>query len=177
MILLAVIVGLGVASVVVVPAVRRRSADRRRAEDVERAAADVADLLVVVLGSGAPVLDGVRWVAERGPHPVRPAFAAVIERTTGGTALAPALRVLADELGSPYRSLVAALIAASRDGAPTEAILLRLGDEARAARRRQIDRDARTLPVQLLFPLVVCSLPAVVFGAVAPLILVAIGRL
>ncbi len=156
---------------------RRRAVARRRIEDIERSVADVADLLIVVLGSGAGVIDGVRWVAERGPLPTRAAFVRVLERTAGGEPMVAALRVLPDELGAPYRAMVVALTAAVRDGTPTSALLLRLGDEARASRRREIERTARSLPVHLLFPLVMCSLPAVVVGAVLPLVLVAIDRL
>ncbi len=167
----------GVLTIVVVRVLVRRAVVRRRVEDIERSAADVADLLIVVLGSGAGVLEGVRWVAERGPQPTRPAFARVLERCAGGEPLATALRALPDELGGPYRAMAVALTAAVRDGTPTSALLLRLGDEARASRRREVERTARSLPVHLLFPLVLCSLPSVVVGAVLPLVLVAIGRL
>lgn len=155
----------------------RRAVARRRVEAIERASADVADLLIVVLGSGAGVLEGLRWVAEHGPGPTRPAFTRVLERCAGGQPLAAALRVLPDELGDSYCSLVVALTAAVRDGTPTSALLLRLGDEARVSRRRDVERTARSLAVHLLFPLVVCSLPSVVIGAVLPLVLVAVGRL
>lgn len=172
-----VIVVAGALAIVAARVLHRRAMVRRRLEDIERSAADVADLLLVVLGSGAGVLDGVRWVADRGPRPTRPAFAHVLERIAGGEPLVTALRVLPDELGGPYRAMAVALTAAVRDGTPTSALLLRLGDEARASRHREVERTARSLPVHLLFPLVLCSLPSVVIGAVLPLVLVSIGRL
>jgi hypothetical protein len=73
--------------------------------------------------------------------------------------------------------MVAALTATIRDGAPTSSLLLRLGDEARAVRRRQNERRARSVPVQMLFPLVCCSLPAVIVGTVLPLVLIGVDRL
>jgi hypothetical protein len=56
-------------------------------------------------------------------------------------------------------------------------LLTRLGAEARSARRIQAEIRARRLPVQLLFPLVVCSLPALLVGAVLPLLLLSFRSL
>lgn len=154
---------------------KRRVRERQRA--VDDALAEVADLLLVVLGAGVGVGQSVGWLAERGPEVVRPAFAGVVERAERGQSLVLALSGLVDELGPGYWPLVSALTAAVRDGAPMSQLLLRLGDEARAGRRRSQERVARALPVQMLFPLVCCSLPAVLVGAVLPLALVALGRL
>jgi len=154
---------------------RRRSRARRSA--IDDALSEVADLLLVVLGAGASVSQSIEWLADRGPEATRSAFARVTERTENGRSLVSALSELVDDLSPAYWPLVTALIAAVRDGSPTSALLLRLGDEGRAARRRSNERAARALPVQMLFPLVCCSLPAVLVGAVAPLVLVAVGRL
>lgn len=154
----------------------RRKVRARRVE-IDDALSEVADLLLVVLGAGASVSQSIEWLAERGPDVTRPAFDAVIERTDRGRSLVVALSELVDDLSPAYWPLVTALTAAVRDGSPMSALLLRLGDEGRAARRRSNDRAARALPVQMLFPLVCCSLPAVLVGAVVPLVLVALGRL
>ena len=44
-------------------------------------------------------------------------------------------------------------------------------------RRRRAEEAARRLPVQLLFPLVLCVLPAFVLLAVVPLLLAAVPQL
>lgn len=153
---------------------RRRAALRQRALD--DALGEVAELLLVVLGAGVGVAEGVVWLAERGPVVVRPVFASVLERLDRGERLVVALSGVVDDAGPTYRPLVSALTAAVRDGIPLSALLLRLGDEARVSRRRSQDRTVRALPVRMLFPLVCCSLPAVVMGAVVPLMLVGLGR-
>lgn len=160
-----------------VPRWHRQRLARRRRDATDAVLPDVVDLLIVMLGAGFEMLDAIRWLGERGPAPTSAAFRAVVEASERGQPLTVALRSIADELGPAYRSLAAALVSAVRDGASTSTLLLRLGDEGRTARRRRQDRSARSLPVQLLFPLVCCSLPAVVVGAVVPLALVAIGRL
>lgn len=154
---------------------KRRSRIRRA--EIDDALPEVADLLLVVLGAGASVSQSIEWLVERGPGATRPAFEAVVERTENGRSLVSAMSGLVDDLSPAYWPMVTALTAAVRDGAPTSTLLLRLGDEARSARRRSNDRAARALPVQMLFPLVCCSLPAVLVGAVLPLVLVAFGRL
>ncbi len=56
-------------------------------------------------------------------------------------------------------------------------VLERLSVEARMVRRRRAEEAARRLPVQLLFPLVLCVLPAFVLLAVVPLLLAAVPQL
>jgi tight adherence protein C len=159
------------------PQWRRRRAVRQRQQAIDASLADVADFLIVVLGAGSSLAESIRWLAERGPEVTQHAFVTVIERGNAGRPLTVAVAGITDDLGTQYRPMVAALIATIRDGSPTSSLLLRLGDEARAARVRQNERLARSLPVHMLFPLVCCALPAVVVGAVVPLVLVAVGRL
>lgn len=150
---------------------------RRRLGQLAAVTPEVIDLLSVALGSGGTVVQALRLVVARGPEPIREPVSEFNERLRAGTPLASALIDLADSLGAPYRGTIAALVGTERDGAPISLLLARLGDEARATRRRQAEAQARRLPVQLLFPLVVCSLPAVLIGAVVPLIVLSIERL
>lgn len=156
---------------------RRRRSARLEREAIDAALPDVAELAALILGAGAGVTDTVQWLADRGPLPTRPTFAAAIGRTGAGVTLANALPAVVDQLGPDYRPLVSALISAVRDGVPTASLLLRLGDEARTARRQQQEQRARSLAVHSLFPLVFCSLPALLITTVVPLALVARGRL
>jgi tight adherence protein C len=62
------------------------------------------------------------------------------------------------------------LLASERYGAPVGAGLERLAAEVRADTRRRAETAARRVPVKLLFPLVVCILPAFGLLTVAPLV-------
>jgi tight adherence protein C len=159
------------------PRWRLRRVEQQHRLAIDDAFAEVADVLIVVLGAGSSLTEGIWWLAERGPEETRSAFASVIDRASAGQPLTVALSGVSDDLGSAYRPMVAALTATIRDGAPTSSLLLRLGDEARAVRRRQNERRARSVPVQMLFPLVCCSLPAVIVGTVLPLVLIGVDRL
>ena len=73
--------------------------------------------------------------------------------------------------------LATAVAAAERDGLPLAPVLERLATDARADRRRAGEAAARRLPVQLSFPLVVCTLPSFVLLAIAPAVLGALSTL
>ena len=81
------------------------------------------------------------------------------------------------DLGAAVRPLVAALVAAERYGAAVGARLERLALDARLAHRRRAEEAARRLPVQLLFPLVGCILPAFGLLTVVPLLAASMPRL
>ncbi len=160
----------------------RRTRDRRpiRRWPTDRSGDNrglVIELVAMVLAGGGTVRDAVEFVAESGPEPERQAFAIVLDRAAGGALLVDALPMVSDELGSPYRSLVSTLTLSDQGGAAIASTLRQLSDDADAARRRQMELRAKRLSVSLLIPLLLCSLPALVIGAVVPLILVALGHL
>ncbi|MFV0258844.1 MAG: type II secretion system F family protein, partial [Acidimicrobiales bacterium] len=159
--------------------VRRRSAARRQAAEAAQLAALPAalDLCSVVLGAGGTVRDAVAALAHHGPGPVRPAAATSMARADGGLRFDEALRTLRQDLGPGYQPLTGALLLGHEQGGAIGVLLGRLSAEANAGRRRQGERAASRLPVALLGPLIACSLPAVLIGAVLPLVLVSLAGL
>jgi tight adherence protein C len=87
-----------------------------------------------------------------------------------GVGFADALERLASA-SAPLRTLVDALLASERYGAPVGDALGRLAIEERAALRRRAEARARTVPVRLLFPLVFLVLPAFALLSVVPVLL------
>lgn len=158
------------------PLARRRN-ERLRAEAIGDAVPEVIEIVAVVVGSGGTIHEALRVLCTAGPTSIKPSLEALESRLRAGQPLAAALLRWGDDLGSAYRPLVGALLAAERDGAPLSQLLSHLVDEAVAARRIQAETQARSLPVQLLFPIVFCALPAVVIGAVVPLVFVSVDRL
>ncbi len=156
---------------------RPRLVARRRTEALADALPDVVDLVAVAISAGRTITGALELVADRGPTVIRAHSAASLDRLRAGETLPDALRHLADRAGPDYLPLALVLAQADRDGAPLSLLLHRLSDEALAARRRRNEAAARRRPVQLLLPLVCCSLPAVVVGAVVPLVIVSLRRL
>jgi tight adherence protein C len=69
------------------------------------------------------------------------------------------------------RPLTDALRTSARLGTPAAPGLGRLAAEVRADVRRQAEARARTVPVRLCFPLVMCVLPAFAVLTVVPAVL------
>ncbi|MGH9185289.1 MAG: type II secretion system F family protein [Acidimicrobiales bacterium] len=146
---------------------RRRS---RTEQLVASSLPDVVDLFLLAVVGGLNVTLAVEEVARRAPPPMRPALGLVADQMARGARTADALAMLPGLAGDSTRPLVAALVAAERYGAPLLPALERVASEARVDRRRRADEAARRVPVKLLFPLVLCLLPAFTLLTVAPLL-------
>ncbi|MFP3901955.1 MAG: hypothetical protein ACLFXM_13965, partial [Acidimicrobiia bacterium] len=79
--------------------------------------------------------------------------------------------------GPALRPLVDALAQHDRYGGALRPALERVGIEARLRRRRAADEAARRLPVTLLFPLVLTTLPAFALLTVVPLLAGSLGSM
>jgi Flp pilus assembly protein TadB len=149
---------------------RRRAAARRLAVRSEAAPA-VLDLLGAALLAGLNPHRAVLRVAERAPEALQDdlGLAAAVVRL-GGTPAA-ALRAAADRsaLGE-LRAAAAALEAAERWGAPPAEALAARAEALRARTRLQAEAEAGRAAVRLVFPLVLCFLPAFVLLVVVPTI-------
>jgi tight adherence protein C len=149
---------------------RTRAESRRHERAVVDELPDVVDLLVLAVGAGANVRLAIEAVAPRAPPAFGAALDAALGRARGGARLADALVAATVPLGEPTRALVASIVAADRYGVPLLPALERLAADGRADRRRRADEAARRLPVTLLFPLVLCVLPAFGLLTIAPLV-------
>ncbi len=154
--------------------VRTARAGRRAAE---RSLPDAMDLLVLSVRAGLTPQQAIRDLAASAPDEVRTAFAQVVHRSDRGQAFADALAALPETLGTSALALADTLASSERYGLPVGPMLDQLSTEARAARRRLDEADARKLPVRLSFPLVVCTLPSFVLLAIAPAVVAALSSL
>ncbi|MEP6624704.1 MAG: type II secretion system F family protein [Acidimicrobiia bacterium] len=153
--------------------IRRR---QRRAGQIERELPTVLDLLAVAVGAGVSPAGALETVARWGPPLVVGPVGRALVSVRLGAALPEALDDLAAELPALH-PVTDALIASARLGAPAGPTLARLGDESRSALRRRAEARARTLPVKLLFPLVLLVLPAFGLLTVAPAVISAMSHL
>ncbi|HEX4901470.1 MAG TPA: type II secretion system F family protein [Acidimicrobiales bacterium] len=137
---------------------------------LERDLPDLVDLLALAVGAGLPVPGALAAVAPMAPEPLRADLDAAVADLRGGRASDEVVVSLGQRWGRAARPLVHALADHLRYGTPVLPALERVAAEARTTRRRAAETRSRRLPVLLLFPLVLCTLPAFGLLTVAPLV-------
>ena len=138
---------------------------------------EVVELLAVAVRAGLTVRLAVEAVGARAHGILASEFARAVRQCERGALLADALAEVPARVGERSRPLVAALVDADRYGSPLAPALERLAADARDGRRRAAEERARRVPVLLLFPLVLCILPAFGLLTVAPLLAGALDAL
>lgn len=160
-----------------VPRHRARAAERRRLQALEAGLPEVVDLLVLAVEAGCNVTLALAAAGRRAGGPLAPHIRRICAEVAGGRRLADALDELPAAAGDPVRPLAAVLAASERYGTPVLPALHRLAEEVRRQRQRRAEAAARRVPVALLFPLVLCILPAFALLTVAPLVAGALREL
>jgi tight adherence protein C len=150
---------------------------RRAAASRAEAAASAPDLLDAVAVCVTAGLSP-RTSLDRAGAVVRGPLAHELEEARRqvalGTPWRSALRGVSDRTGLPeLRRLSITLDRSERLGSPVADQLRRLARDVRDERRLRAEERARRAPVAMLFPLVLCILPAFVLAAVVPAMLVA----
>lgn len=150
-----------------------RRAVRVRAS-ASAAAPDLLDAVAVCVTAGL----SPRIALERAGAVVRGPLAQELEgarrQVVLGAQWRSALRGVAERTGlAELRRLSITLERSERLGSPVANQLRRLARDVRDERRLRDEERARRAPVAMLFPLVLCILPAFVLAAVVPALLVA----
>lgn len=158
-----------------VPMLIRRRDQARLQRLVLDETPDAIDLLHLLIGAGLTIRQAVEALGRDLPGRVGAAFGDTAAQLARGASLAQALDRL-DELGPTFAPVVDALRRTADDGGQVGPLLDRLAADARDSRRRHGEELARRLPVKLLFPLVLCTLPAFGLLTVVPLVASALGR-
>lgn len=159
-----------VAAALAWPPVSARRAARQRAAAVVDQLPDLIDLLRLTTLAGLPVGAAITAIGSRPGGATAHSLNQAAQLLRRGASTSAALETLASHGGPPIRPLVDALVDHDRYGTPLGPALDRVGIESRMRRRRQAEEAARRLPVTLLFPLVLTTLPACVLLTVVPLV-------
>ncbi len=159
------------------PRLSDRRDHRRRLQRFEANLPETVDLLALAVGAGCNVALAVAAAGRRGTGPLAAELRRVTAEVGRGRRLADALDELPARAGESVRPLAAALAGCERYGAPLATSLDRIAHHVRRQRQRRAEEAARKVPVMLLFPLVLCILPAFALLTVAPLIAGALNEL
>ena len=149
---------------------RRRRRERRRETAIRRELPVVIDLVGVAVSAGCTPFHAVEHAAEFAPIRTAEMLAGVMHGCARGQSFDDALRDLGATVAA-LRPLADALRASARLGTPAAPAVGRLAADVRADVRRRAEARARTVPVRLCFPLVLCVLPAFALLTVVPVAL------
>jgi tight adherence protein C len=148
--------------VALAPSITARKASRAHEAAVVDQLPDAIDLLALTTSAGLTVAAAFDAIGTRPGGPVGAGIGAATAHAARGGTTAEALALLSRATGPAARPLVDVLAEHDRYGTPLRPALDRIAIEARLRRRRHAEEAARRLPVTLLFPLVLTTLPAFV---------------
>jgi Flp pilus assembly protein TadB len=151
-----------------VPRLRRH--ERLRAARLQGELPVVVDLVGVAVAAGCTPFHAVEHATRYGPAHTAAALRSVTQACARGRSFDEAMRDLGISVAM-LRPLTDALRTSARLGTPAAPALARLAVEVRGDVRRRAEARARTVPVRLCFPLVLCVLPAFAFLTVVPAVL------
>lgn len=141
--------------------------DRQRT--IERQLADVLDQITVCVEAGLSFDNAVLRVANGGSGPLPEELGRTLQDVQLGLSRSAALERLLERTDvNDLRSFVHAFNQAERYGIPVAQILRVQSGEIRLKRRQHAEEAAMKLPVKLVFPTVLCILPALFVVVAGP---------
>jgi tight adherence protein C len=148
--------------------VLRQKADTRQ-QAVRRSLADAVDQLTVTVQAGLGLDAALARVARRTRGPLGEELMRVGQDVRAGMSRSAALTAMADRVQVPeLRHVVLSLAQAERLGVPVAKTLTIQSQELRVKRRQYAEEQAMKLPVKILFPTVLCILPALFIVVLGP---------
>ena len=148
---------------------RRRMLQRRRqANAVIAHLAEIIDLFQLGISAGLTIWLTLQEIAPLVTNSLAPTLREAVQQVQQGTSLLAALEWLSQQHDGQLRLLTRPLIEAERYGVELAPSLNSASAEARRLRRHNGELAAKSVAVKLMFPLVLCILPAFALLTVVP---------
>jgi tight adherence protein C len=145
---------------------------QRRLKEIERSLPDVFDLLSVSVEAGLAFDGALRRVTVNIEGPIREELLKVLADMQIGLPRAAALAALAERTRSQHIKRFSALVAQSdRTGSGIGAALRTQAREIKAYRAARAREQAASIPVKILFPMVIFIFPAIFIVILGPAVL------
>jgi tight adherence protein C len=140
-----------------------------RAERISADLPDALDLLTISVEAGQPFETALRHVTQSSSGPLQLELGRLINEMDLGMGRTAALRAFGERTRVPEaRSLAMSLTQADTLGVPIAKVLRAQATQLRQSRSQRIEEQAQKLPVKIIFPLVLCILPALLVVVIGP---------
>jgi tight adherence protein C len=146
----------------------RRQEDARR-NSVERELVDALGEMVMCVEAGLTLEAAMNIYANRHSSPLAAEFRAVLDRVALGVSRDDSIAQMLERTPtSGMQMFVAAIRQNQRIGAPLATVLRQQAATARRRRRQAIEEHSAKLAMKMVFPTVLCVLPALMIVVVGP---------
>lgn len=141
----------------------------RRQEETGKSLADALDMLSVCVQAGQGFDAALLQVARTIEGPIAGEFARVLAEIQIGKSRAEAFSSLGERVTLPeVRNFITALVQADRLGLPIADVLREQTANMRLVRRQRAEEKAQKVTIKILFPLMLCILPALFVVIIGP---------
>jgi tight adherence protein C len=145
------------------------NAGLKRQDELRRGLADALDMLTVCVEAGQGFDAALLQVARSVKGPIAGEFARVLTEIQIGKGRGEAFSSLSKRTNvTEVKTFVSALIQADRLGLPIGRVLREQAQQMRLIRRQRAEEQAMKVPVKILFPLMLCILPALFVVVIGP---------
>ena len=151
--------------------IRGKAKDRKR--EIERAMPDLLDMLNMCVGQGLTVPDSLQRIGRdfRAVYPALSQELSIVNEQAKISTLQTALENFSRRIDLPeVHSLTSLLIQTDRMGTSISQALTTYSDTMRESQRQQADEKGNRATFRLLFPTVLCLMPAVYLFLLGPAI-------
>jgi tight adherence protein C len=147
--------------------VNGRVDDRQR--EILRTLSDTLDLLTISVEAGLSLNASISQVVQNVPGVLSQEFARMLQEIQLGVNRADAFRHLAERTDvDELNAFALAMIQADVFGVSIAGVLRTQAEQLRIKRRQRAEAKAQQIPVKIVFPLILCVLPALFVVIVGP---------
>ncbi|WP_330476083.1 type II secretion system F family protein [Terrabacter sp. C0L_2] len=161
-------VGLG-AALFFLPDLLVKNLAMRRQEQTSKGLADALDMLSVCVEAGQGFDSALLQVARNVDGPISGEFARVLSEIQIGKSRGEAFSSMGDRVSLPeVKNFITALVQADRLGLPIAGVLREQTVNMRLVRRQKAEEKAQKVTIKILFPLMLCIMPALFIVIIGP---------
>ena len=148
----------------------------RRQRQIRIALPDMLDMLTISVEAGLGFDQAVAKIVQMSRGPLAQELARMLQEVQAGSTRSDALRRMTTRTEvEELNRFATAIVQAEQLGIPVANVLRVQSKEMRLIRRQRAEEQAQKTPVKIVFPLVLCILPATLIVILGPAI-VSIGR-